>query len=419
MGPYDYYVYSNSLVDKVKDLNDLPIKTVGQRWVSVGDVGEAKDANQIQYNIVRVDGQKSAYIPIMKQGGDTNTIQVVNGIRDMIPQAVRSSQAAGGQRGVRSVGLRQGGHQDRCCMKEPIGLVLTSLMILIFLGSMRATLAVLLSIPISALATFVVLYLVGSTVNTMILGGLALAFSRVIDNSVISLENIYRHLEMGASPEVAAETGGSEVSLAVLAATLIAVVVFFPGHAPGRRQQVPVLARWRWPSAFAVRFLRRGDDRDSAVLLPLPEAACSTAHEARQCRRTAEEDFNAWFNRGFQRLLDVYEAAVRRALRVPALTVVAVARLVRRQPGDLSVAWAVAFFPRTDAGQFTINLKVPTGTRIEVTEQYVAQGRGSDPQGGRSGGFQDDRLQHRGRDRFLGSLHHQRRPVHGHDSGRS
>ena len=85
-----------------------------------------------------------------------------------------------------------------------IGLVLTSLMILIFLGSMRATVAVLLSIPLSALATFVILYMMGSTVNTMILGGLALAFSRVIDNSVISLENIYRHLEMGSSPEVAA-----------------------------------------------------------------------------------------------------------------------------------------------------------------------------------------------------------------------
>ena len=109
-----------------------------------------------------------------------------------------------------------------------IGLVLTSLMILLFLGSMRATGAVLLSIPISALATFVVLYMLGSTINTMILGGLALAFSRVIDNSVISLENIYRHLEMGSSPAVAAEQGGAEVNLAVLAATLVDVVDFFP-----------------------------------------------------------------------------------------------------------------------------------------------------------------------------------------------
>jgi len=109
-----------------------------------------------------------------------------------------------------------------------IGLVLTSLMILLFLGSMRATGAVLLSIPISAMATVVVLYMLGSTINTMILGGLALALSRVIDNSVISLENIYRHLEMGSSPAVAAEQGGAEVNLAVLAATLVDVVDFFP-----------------------------------------------------------------------------------------------------------------------------------------------------------------------------------------------
>ena len=122
-----------------------------------------------------------------------------------------------------------------------IGLVLTSLMILMFLGSLRATSAVLLSIPLSALATFVVLTCMGSTVNTMILGGLALAFSRVIDNSVISLENIYRHLEMGAAPDVAAEAGGAEVSLAVLAATLDRRGRFFPGNVSLRREQVSVL----------------------------------------------------------------------------------------------------------------------------------------------------------------------------------
>src|SRR5271169_5515654 len=80
MGPYDYYVYSNSLVDNMAELNRVPIKTVGTSWVSVSDIGEARDASQIQYSIVRVDGQRSVYLPIMKQGGDTNTIEVVNGI---------------------------------------------------------------------------------------------------------------------------------------------------------------------------------------------------------------------------------------------------------------------------------------------------------------------------------------------------
>ena len=107
-------------------------------------------------------------------------------------------------------------------------MLLTSVMILIFLGSMRATVAVFFSIPLSALATFIALSLGGSSVNSMVLGGLALAFSRLIDNSVVVLENIYRHLEMGESPEVAAGKGGQEVALPVLAATLTTVVVFFP-----------------------------------------------------------------------------------------------------------------------------------------------------------------------------------------------
>ena len=208
-------------------MNDVPIKMVGTKWVSVGDIGQAEDANQIQYNIVRVDGQKSAYIPIMKQGGDTNTIDVVNGVRDLLPnltdlppQLVRD--VAFDQSVYVKEALKTVGHEGL------IGLVLTSIMILVFSGSLRATSAVLLSIPLSALATVVVLSLMGSTINTMILGGIALAFSRVIDNSVISLENIYRHLEMGASPAVAAEVGGAEVNLAVLAATLVDVVDFFP-----------------------------------------------------------------------------------------------------------------------------------------------------------------------------------------------
>ncbi len=108
----------------------------------------------------------------------------------------------------------------------------------------------MLSIPISALATFVVLYMMGSTINTMILGGLALAFSRVIDNSVISLENIYRHLEMGSSPAVAAEQGGAEVNLAVLAATLVDVVDFFPGHASCSASASSCFRRWLWRSVW-------------------------------------------------------------------------------------------------------------------------------------------------------------------------
>src|ERR1700690_3482410 len=109
-----------------------------------------------------------------------------------------------------------------------IGLVLTGLMILLFLGSFRATAAVFLSIPLSALAAFMAISAGGGTVNTMVLGGLALAFSRLIDNSVVVLENIFRHLEMGEKPEVAGEKGGEEVAIPVLAAPFPTAIVFFP-----------------------------------------------------------------------------------------------------------------------------------------------------------------------------------------------
>ncbi len=227
IGPFDYNVYTNSQLRNIEEINRLPLKTIGRAAVTVGDVGVAKDAQQIQYNVVRVDGQRSIYLPILKQGGDTNTIAVVDGIRaalahlfDIPKQLVTKvvfDQSLFVKRAIETL-LHEGA----------LGLFLTSLMILIFLGSLRATLAVFLSIPLSTLATFIVLGMSGGSVNSMILGGLALAFSRLIDNSVVVLENIYRHLEMGESAEIAAELGGREVALPVLAATLTTAVVFFP-----------------------------------------------------------------------------------------------------------------------------------------------------------------------------------------------
>ena len=388
IGPYDYFVYSNSLVDNMKQLNDLPLKVKGHSWVTVGDVGKAEDSHQIQYNIVRIDGQKSAYIPIMKQGGDTNTIAVVDGVRNLIkhlydiPKQMNTSivfdQSVYVKEAINTV-LHEGF----------LGLILTSIMILTFLGSFRATSAVLLSIPLSALAAFVILALMGGTVNTMILGGMALAFSRVIDNSVISLENIYRHLEMGAAPMIAAEVGGAEVNLAVLAATLVDVVDFFPviflyGVAKFLFSALALAFCLSLLASFVVAmtviplFCSR-------FLKSVPHGGHGHAHEVLDERQAGYEvepttptdhslwqRFNANFNRVFNRLLDFYEYWVRRALQRPGLAVIALT-------ATFLVSLAIypflglAFFPKTDAGQFTINMKVPTGTRIEVSDQYVGK----------------------------------------------
>jgi HAE1 family hydrophobic/amphiphilic exporter-1 len=380
IGPNDYYVYSNSLVDTMEELGKLPIKTVKDSWVSINDIGEAKDSNQIQYNLVRVDGQRSVYLPIMKQGGDTNTIEVVDGIRDAIKHlydvpkqlvaTVVFDQSAFVKEAIKTL-LHEG----------LIGLVLTSLMILIFLGSLRATAAVFLSIPLSALATFVVLNLTGSTVNTMILGGLALAFSRIIDNSVISLENIYRHLELGSAPEAAAERGGAEVSLAVLAATLTTVVVFFPVtflygvskflfSAMALAVVISLFASYFVAMTviplFCARYLKAMppggyDEKGEYEIEPVKAVS-----------KSKWDHFTAGFNRSFNKLLDYYEYWVKRALMRPGLTV-AILSCAFVISLALYPLLGLAFFPQTDAGQFTINLKVPTGTRIEVTEQYVAR----------------------------------------------
>jgi multidrug efflux pump subunit AcrB len=194
IGPFDYNLYSNSQAPTPGSINSMPLKTVGQSSVLVGDVGKAVDAQAIQTNIVRVDGQPSVYLPILKQGGDTNTIAVVSGISEAlkhlvdIPKQLKTRVVFDQSIFVRTA-------IDNLVREGGIGLALTGLMILLFLGSIRATAAVFLSIPLSALAAFLAIGAGGGTVNTMVLGGLALAFSRLIDNSVIVLENIFRQLE--------------------------------------------------------------------------------------------------------------------------------------------------------------------------------------------------------------------------------
>src|SRR6202142_2789294 len=218
IGNLDYNIYSNAQFN-LKNASQYPVKMNGESPVLMSDIVELKDSHALQYNVVHVNGQRAVYLPVMKQGGDSNTIAVVDGVRETVahlvdvPAAMKTAVVFDQSRFVRTAIetlLHEGG----------IGLFLTCVMILMFLGSLRATVAVFFSIPLSVCATFFVLQLGGSSINSMVLGGLALALSRLIDNSVVVLENIYRHLELGQPPRVAAETGGKEVALPVLASTL-------------------------------------------------------------------------------------------------------------------------------------------------------------------------------------------------------
>jgi HAE1 family hydrophobic/amphiphilic exporter-1 len=366
IGPKDYNIYTNSQLPTTEEINRLPLKTEGNGEVMVADVGIAKDANAIQTNIVRVDGQRSVYLPILKQGGNSNTISIVSGVRaslkdlldvpkTLVTRAV-FDQSVFVKTAVANLG-KEGG----------IGLVLTAFMILIFLGSFRATLAVLLSIPLSALAAFLAINAGGGSINSMVLGGLALAFSRLIDNSVVVLENIFRHLEEGESPEVAAERGGQEVALPVLAATFTTAIVFFPVVFLYGVSRFLFMAL-----AASVVFSLFASYMVAMTVVPLFCARFIKGHAqvAHHGSKTFFARFVSGFNHKYDRMLMHYDIAVGKTLMRPAATVLAILGVFVFSLG-LYPFLGVSFFPRTDPGQFVINIKAPTGTRIELTNEYI------------------------------------------------
>jgi HAE1 family hydrophobic/amphiphilic exporter-1 len=371
IGPFDYNLYSNSQAPTPQEINSMPLKASGQSSVLVGDVGKAVDAEAIQTNIVRVDGQPSVYLPILKQGGDTNTIAVVDGIQTALRHLVDIPKQLM-TRVVFDQSLFVKTAINNLLHEGAIGLVLTGVMILLFLGSVRATAAVFLSIPLSALAALLAIGAGGGTVNTMVLGGLALAFSRLIDNSVIVLENIFRHLEMGELPEVAAEKGGQEVALAVLAATLTTAVVFFPVvflYGVSRFLFVAL--------ALAVILSLFASYLVAMTVVPLYCAKLMKKHQADE--EVGEGSVGARlgivttrFNFYFGKMLGKYDRTLNTALWKPAATLIGLTG-VSLLCLALYPFLGVSFFPRTDPGQFVINLKAPSGTRVELTEDYVKQ----------------------------------------------
>ncbi|HVN93316.1 MAG TPA: efflux RND transporter permease subunit [Terracidiphilus sp.] len=378
IGSKDFNIYANSQFPDANAMNDMPLKSVGNSSVLVGDIGKAVDSGALQYNIVRIDGQRSVYVPIFKQGGDSNTIEIVDGIKAAIkklvdiPESLKTAvvfdQSVFVKLAIANV-----------TREAVIGLVMTGVMILIFLGSPRATVAVLLAVPLSMLVCLLIVNFMGGSINTMILGGLALVFSRLIDNGVIVLENIFRHMELGKSPYQASEEGGHEVSMAVLAATFTTAIVFFPvtGFTGVSKYIFTPLALGVALSIFASYFF-------AMTVVPL---FCAKFVRQDPEGRTNEGDVDAVegskpkffrrflvrFNNYFQRLLNWYETLAYRVLRRPGFASAAML-------GGLALILAVSFpflgrayFPRTDPGQFIIDVRMPTGTRLEVSNDYIAK----------------------------------------------
>ena len=370
IGSKDYNIYANSQFPDANSMNQMPLKSVGNSSVLVGDIGKAIDSGALQYNVVRIDGQRSVYVPVFKQGGDSNTITIVDGMKAAIkhlvdiPESLKTAvvfdQSLFVKLAIKNVS------------KEAlIGLVLTGVMILVFLGSPRAMIAVVLSVPLSMVVCLLVVGYTGGSINTMILGGLALVFSRLIDNGVIVLENIFRHMELGESPQVAAEKGGTEVSMAVLAATFTTSIVFFPVtffNGVSKYIFTP-MAMGVVLSIFASYFF-------AMTVVPLYCAKFIRLRgdvEGKQSRLTFFTRFDTKFNEKFQGMLNRYEGLAMRAMERPGFTAAAIL-------GGVVLLLLVtvpfigrAYFPRTDPGQFIIDVRMPSGTRLEVSNDYIAK----------------------------------------------
>jgi multidrug efflux pump subunit AcrB len=378
IGSKDYNIYANSQFPGAEAMNEMPLKSVGNGSVLVADIGHAVDAGTLQYNIVRIDGQRSVYVPVFKQAGNSNTITIVDGMKQAIkhlvdiPESLKTAvvfdQSVFVKLAIANV-----------TREALIGLVLTGIMILIFLGSPRATVAVLLAVPLSMLVCLLITHSMGGSINTMLLGGLALVFSRLIDNGVIVLENIFRFMEMGMPPREAAEKGGTEVAMAVLAATVTTAIVFFPvTFFSGITRYIftplalgvalSIFASYFFAMTVVPLFCAKFIDLDPLGTEHEGDIDAVEGRKPRLFRR-----FLIAFNRHFHRLLERYEILAGKVLRRPGFAAAVML-------GGLALILAVSlpflgrsYFPRTDPGQFVINVRMPSGTRLEVSNQYVAR----------------------------------------------
>ena len=366
IGSKDYYIYSNSMIEKVPDIGQVPIKIGrGQAPVLMDDVGKVDDSSQIQYNKVLINGQPSVYVPVLRQVG-ANTISVVDGVKELLPK-VFDLPAGMKLKTIfdQSVYVRQA---VASLEHEAVsGSVLASLVILIFLGSFRSTFAIFLSIPLSILAGGFGLYFNNSTINIMTLGGFALAIGRLIDDSVVVLENINRHLAEGKEPHVAARDGAEEVALAVLASTVTTCIVFFPV------MFLFGVAKYLFSAlALAVVLSMAASYLVAMSIIPLYCARFLTSEQALAAEHGEVSGVFAAFSRTYERFASAYERLLENALDHKSVVIAGVAILF-----VVSLAMypllGTELFPETDAGTFTINFRAPAGTRIELTSDLARQ----------------------------------------------
>jgi multidrug efflux pump subunit AcrB len=364
IGEKQYTVLTNAMPATIEALNNIPIKFADGATVFVRDVGQVRDAAAVQQNIVRQNGQRSVLLSVIKNG-NASTLAVVNGVRKVLQIARAAAppgltinelfdQAKLVSDSVASV-IREGA----------IAAGLTALMILLFLGSWRSTLIVMVSIPLSILTSIVVLHFLGETINTMTLGGLALAVGILVDDSTVTIENTHRlRTEEGMNLAAATLHGSAGIAVPTLVSTLaiscvFTSVVFLEGPAKflftplGLAVVFAMLASYglsRTLTPIMIGLLLKGEHHD--------ETGGSRGWFARLHRA---------FEGGFERLreayIDVLTLLLKRRFIVPVAAILIVAL-----GGVMVILTGRDFFPAIDAGQIKLHVRAPAGTRIEATE---------------------------------------------------
>ncbi len=377
LGNLDYMVTTNAMVDAISELDDILIKVVDGSPVFLRDVAQAKNSQSIQTNVVRINGRRQVYIPIYRQPG-ANTIEIVDEIRTKLAQirqrVVDMYEGAGDvllevvmDQSIfvrESISALQG--------EGLIGAGLAALVVLLFIASVRSMMIILISLPLSILAAFIGIFFSGNTINSMTLGGLALAIGLIIDQSIVVLENVSRHLGMKKSPIRAALDGAGEVAGPVLVATITIMVVFFPVVL------LTGIARFLFtPLAVSVILAMAASFVVSLTVVPL---CC-----ARFLKPTSDdshgEDDSAHEPAFMRRLGVVYSRLLERVLGARLLMAGVVLAFLFVSVGLLpGIPWGITptkigqeLFPATDSGQFTIFVRAPSGTRIESTEELIGK----------------------------------------------
>jgi multidrug efflux pump subunit AcrB len=368
IGVTQYTVRTNTMPVTIAALNDIPISYKSGATVFLRDIGHVRDGYMVQQNIVRANGTPSVLLSVIKNG-DVSTISIVQKIKDALVIAREAAppgiiikslfdQSVFVAKSVAAV-LREGG----------IAAALTALMIILFLGDWRPTLVVMISIPLAMLTSLTVLFFLGETINTMTLGGLALAVGILVDDSTVTIENTYRLLdEEGMHLPAATLHGAAGIAVPTLVSTLsiscvFTSVIFLEGPAKflftplGLAVVFAMLASYglsRTLTPIVIGLLLKGERREGAM----PRQA--TGYFAR---------FHAGFERGFERLRDEYVALLKILVLRRRFIVPAAALLVLALGGTLFVFVGRDFYPAIDGGMIQLHLRAPPGTRIEVTDQ--------------------------------------------------